>query len=145
MAWRALGDDLIQSNSRDIARCLSDACQREDDLVARYGGEEFAVLMPMTDLRGATRIAWAIQEKLRLKALPHRASSVSEVVTVSVGLASMVVQDTGVMPKDLVREADRNLYAAKTTGRNKIVSNTEAPPMFGDSESDQQTSMRLAG
>jgi diguanylate cyclase (GGDEF)-like protein len=80
---------------------------RTVDIVARYGGDEFVVVMPQTDIAGATTLG----ERMRLEVdreLPF---------TVSVGVATANDADT---PESLFKRADAALYRAKTGGRNCI-------------------------
>jgi diguanylate cyclase (GGDEF)-like protein len=78
---------------------------RSTDLLARYGGEEFGLLLPACALEDAIRIV----ERLR---------AATPLVTCSVGLASW---NFGESATELLRRADRALYAAKAAGRNRLV------------------------
>lgn len=95
------GDQLLIQ----VAEILAE-CSRDQDLVVRYGGEEFLIVLPSSDLEDAIvlteRIRKAIKEKTK--------------VTVSAGLA----MNSGELEFDqLVHLADKNLYRAKNTGRDK--------------------------
>ena len=106
------GDDCLSS----VAQVLKMAVRAEDDLVARYGGEEFVVALPGVSLAHATVIAERIQQKIHDAALPHEASAVAAVVTVSMG----VVASDGTVPMEtLIARADSALYQAKNKGRNQ--------------------------
>ena len=106
------GDDCLSS----VAQVLKMAVRAEDDLVARYGGEEFVVSLPGVSLAHATVIAERIQQKIHDAALPHEASAVAAVVTVSMG----VVASDGTVPMEtLIARADSALYQAKNKGRNQ--------------------------
>jgi len=100
------GDQILQT----VARLL-DGETRETDIVTRYGGEEFVVVMPQTNLEGASIFA----EKIR------SAISESGLVTISGGIAEASRQDD---PNTLLARADAALYAAKAAGRNCIHRNT---------------------
>ncbi|MGI3903395.1 MAG: diguanylate cyclase [Janthinobacterium lividum] len=102
---------------RQIAAALRDSVQRPGDLVARYGGEEFALILPATDLRGAFHVAEMLRTAIRSLALPHGASPF-EVVTVSVGVASIVPR-TEDKAEAALAQADRALYRAKQGGRDQ--------------------------
>ncbi len=106
------GDDCLSS----VAQVLKMAVRAEDDLVARYGGEEFVVALPGVSLAHATVIAERIQQKIHDAALPHEASAVAAVVTVSMGV---VVSDGTVPMETLIARADSALYQAKNKGRNQ--------------------------
>jgi len=105
------GDDCL----REIAALLKTSFKRATDIVARYGGEEFVCLLPDTGHAEAMRLAEEIARRLRERALPHAASDVAAVVTVSLGVAS----GTGVQgnAQELLALADQQLYLAKSSGR----------------------------
>ncbi|GKQ00424.1 GGDEF domain-containing protein [Klebsiella quasipneumoniae] len=106
------GDECLSS----VAQVLKMAVRAEDDLVARYGGEEFVVALPRVPLVHATAIAERIQQKIQEAALPHEASEVASVVTVSIG----IVDSDGTVPMEtLIARADSALYQAKNKGRNQ--------------------------
>lgn len=90
---------------------------RHEDTFCRYGGEEFALLLPETGIVGAADIANRIREKIELAAFEY--DNVVFDVTVSGGVAEANITNI-VEPEDLVRAADKQLYAAKNAGRNCI-------------------------
>ncbi len=103
---------------RSVATALVDALPRAGDSVARYGGEEFAVILPLTDRPGAVKVAESLRQRIEGLAVPHKASLVARVVTISCGVATFIPAidiDTG----ELVRLADEALYRAKQGGRNQ--------------------------
>jgi diguanylate cyclase (GGDEF)-like protein len=109
------GDDCL----RRVATTIQATLERPADLAARYGGEEFLLLLPNTDLGGAAFVAERARAAIEALAIPHSESRAAEVVTVSVGYASLRPErqsDSGT----LVDAADRALYAAKERGRNRI-------------------------
>lgn len=109
------GDECL----RQVARAIDKAAPRSADFVARYGGEEFAVIMPDTDQNGLTELAERIRSSVEFLKVPHRASSVAPVVTVSIGAAlarSVRHGDYNV----LISRADEALYCAKGAGRNRV-------------------------
>lgn len=109
------GDDCL----RQVAGAIASAVKRPADLVARYGGEEFAVILPNTKIKGALQVAEQIQTQIAALQVPHAASAVSQYVTVSLGVASMVpASDLGA--EILIAAADRALYEAKAQGRDRI-------------------------
>ena len=105
---------------KQVAGLLDDAAARTRDLCARLGGEEFVLLLPATNEEAAHNIAQRFMRMLARAAVPHRNSRVSDVLTVSIGLASIVpgAHDT---PAALLDLADTRLYQAKTGGRDRIV------------------------
>ncbi|WP_299485478.1 EAL domain-containing protein [Acaryochloris sp. IP29b_bin.137] len=102
-----------------IARAIAKVAKRPADCVARYGGEEFVVILPNTDLAGATYVAESIRSAVHSLQLPHTTSSVSHRVTLSFGVACQVPDD-GMAPSLLIEAADRAMYAAKESGRDRI-------------------------
>jgi diguanylate cyclase (GGDEF)-like protein len=100
-----------------VARALAAVLLRPADFVARYGGEEFVIVLPDTDLRGATEIAErARQSVLRLDL--HTPAPAGR-VTISAGCAA-IVHGEPLLPGDLTSAADTALYRAKSAGRNRI-------------------------
>ncbi len=111
------GDQVLKATAEQI---LHEA--RKTDTVARYGGEEFAILLPNTDLEGASRIAERI--RARAERLTHQNQHVAMRVTISIGLAS-VAANRPEKAEYLLTFADRALYQAKAAGRNRVVSYRE--------------------
>ncbi|NEO02110.1 MAG: PleD family two-component system response regulator [Moorea sp. SIO3I7] len=110
------GDECL----KQVAQILDQAAKRPADMVARYGGEEFVVMLPSTDIQGAIQVAETIETKLYKKAIPHSGSLVSDIVTVSLGCASTITTGQS-SPYNLLSEADKALYHAKVSGRNRMV------------------------
>jgi diguanylate cyclase (GGDEF)-like protein len=109
------GDTCLQA----IAQILQKTVKRSGDLVSRYGGEEFAILLGNTNERGARKVAQKIQTAIAQLALPHQTSKVSQQVTLSLGIATIVPYWT-ILPDSLLFNADQALYRAKHNGRNQI-------------------------
>jgi diguanylate cyclase (GGDEF)-like protein len=107
------GDDCLKA----VARVLDQHCRRPGDLAARYGGEEFMLVLPATDLDGATDIVDRISLALKELEIKHEASDSSQFVTASFGIAG-AIPDTSFKVEDLVAAADKALYDAKSNGRN---------------------------
>lgn len=110
-----VGDHCLQT----IAACLS-ASFRPQDIVARYGGEEFAVLLPNTREVAAFRAAQRARTAIEILAIPHPASPTSPTVTLSIGVAAAVCDGPISSPDELIAAADKHLYLAKQTGRNRV-------------------------
>jgi diguanylate cyclase (GGDEF)-like protein/PAS domain S-box-containing protein len=105
---------------KQIAEAALDVVARPGDVVARYGGEEFAVVLPHTDEEGALQIANQICESLRRRFIPHSFNP-HGIATVSAGCATML-PGPGQSVGALIEMADRALYLAKQTGRNRVCS-----------------------
>lgn len=104
----AIGDAVLRRFGEIVTALL-----RQSDLVGRTGGEEFAILLPDTDLAGASIVG----EKLRRAVAEDRSGNLPS-VTVSVGLAVLRADDHNI--DDLLRRADKALYQAKSDGRNRV-------------------------
>ena len=104
---------------RLVARTLSRAVKRPADLVARYGGEEFVIVLPNTDEKGAETVAEDIRRLVRGHRIPHEESTVAQVVTMSLGVASTRPGDGG-SSDHLIKRADEALYVAKYEGRDQV-------------------------
>ena len=102
-----------------LAAGLTATVGRPTDLLARFGGEEFAIVLGGTTLEGALRIASEARAIVLGLRIPHAGSPTSEFVTVSIGVAATVVNDT-MSEAALIRAADAALYRAKADGRNGI-------------------------
>ncbi len=109
------GDDCL----RQLASALKNIVKRPADLVARYGGEEFAIILPNTEIQGAIYVAQTIGQAVRDLAIPHAQSRVSDRVTVSLGVVS-IVPNSEISPSDLINAADKALYVAKQQGRDRV-------------------------
>jgi len=103
----SVGDLVLRSAAQVIAKTV-----RATDLVGRWGGEEFLVLLPHTDLQHARLAA----ERIR-KAIEGTPLCEGQSVTISGGIAEFGISDTG---GGLLERADKQLYVAKTSGRNRV-------------------------
>jgi diguanylate cyclase (GGDEF)-like protein len=111
-----VGDDCL----RQVAATLKAGLKRPGDLVARYGGEEFACLLPETPLAGAMELAQQLGQAIHDQHIAHADSDVGPFVTVSLGVCSKP-EDSAATAGALVREADAQLYIAKSRGRHQCV------------------------
>ncbi len=109
------GDDCLRS----VAGTLSALVHRPADLVARYGGEEFMILLPDTDYEGCKQIAEKMRLTIEALRIRHEGSKVHTAVTMSFGVAATAASGAGTLD-DLVGAADKALYCAKETGRNRV-------------------------
>ncbi len=109
------GDECL----RRMALPLTSAVRRPGDFVARYGGEEFVAILSETDADGAVNIAERMRAAVETAAIEHAYSKVAEVVTVSVGVASLV-PTADMQHSNIVEAADQALYEAKKMGRNQV-------------------------
>jgi diguanylate cyclase (GGDEF)-like protein/PAS domain S-box-containing protein len=109
------GDECL----RQVAKVIARTVRRAGDTSARYGGEEFAILLPETDERGVIAMGERIRGAVNRLALEHLGSG-NQIVTISVGAASIKPVGPGDGEEFLLRQADRALYRAKALGRNRV-------------------------
>ncbi|ARP40605.1 sensor domain-containing diguanylate cyclase [Vibrio syngnathi] len=108
------GHDQGDRALKEVAELLR-ANSRDTDIVARVGGEEFAILMPETDL------AEAFEAMHRLKEVITKGTTLN--LTVSSGVSEIHAQ-----AEASYRSADRALYRAKGSGRNRVCSSSQGCP-----------------
>jgi diguanylate cyclase (GGDEF)-like protein len=104
---------------RRVAHALTGCLGRPEHMVARYGGEEFVCLLPEIDQRGAAKFARRLAAAIDRIRLAHPDSPHGGRLTVSVGVAT--ASEFFGNSSELVALADRLLYGAKNTGRNRMV------------------------
>jgi len=109
----AMGDEIIQL----LANILH-SNSRKNDLVGRYGGEEFCLVLPGLSADDALSVA----ERIRLSIMDESTKIYEEtgpIVTTSLGVASIF--DHAENPAELNNQADKALYVAKESGRNRVI------------------------
>lgn len=109
------GDDCL----RQVARVFAKAGRRAYDLPCRFGGEEFALILPSTNLLDAKRVAMNLRRNVKALKIPHQSSKTTRFVTVSLGVASLIPL-SGMEPSALIALADKALFRAKQSGRNRV-------------------------
>ncbi|MCW8876007.1 MAG: GGDEF domain-containing protein [Kangiellaceae bacterium] len=102
-----------------IANVIHQHAKRKTDVIARFGGEEFAVLLSDTKIDEAVKLAEDIRGALENNAFVFEGIEIS--VTVSIGVASMV-PESSLNSNVLIDNADKALYQAKDSGRNRVIS-----------------------
>ncbi|MGY4348944.1 diguanylate cyclase (GGDEF)-like protein [Bradyrhizobium sp. GM7.3] len=115
---------------RSLGRILAEQVRRPADLAARYGGEEFALLLPNTGADGCAEVSERVRKALRELGRLHALNPPSKLVTVSLGGATNTPIQ-GVTEDALVATADRALYAAKESGRDRLVMAGQVIPWPG--------------
>ncbi|MEJ0048105.1 MAG: diguanylate cyclase [Rhodospirillales bacterium] len=111
----AAGDACLRRVAAAVAPCT----RGEGDTTARYGGEEFAIIMPGAPMSAGRAVAERVRSAVVGCAVPHPAGGPPGIVTVSLGVGSVVPTATG-SPAALIEAADQGLYAAKRSGRNRV-------------------------
>lgn len=109
------GDEVLRSVSALIKESV-----RSSDYVFRFGGEEFVVLLPETKKEGAMRTAEKIRSTIAAAHIQNSQRTISIRVTISGGVATFQAGDE-YAANNLINLADKALYTAKETGRNRIV------------------------
>ena len=115
----ASGDAVL----RGVATIIKSAL-RESDIPSRYGGEEFAVLLPYTHIEEAKIVGERLRKAVEISSIPinNESSEFKSInVTISMGLAEFNNQETG---EELFKRADKALYEAKKSGRNRVCVNS---------------------
>ena len=103
----AVGDIVLQA----VSKVLQDAC-RTEDIVARFGGEEFIMVLTNCDMKDA------LEKGEQLRAAIENCKPENLVITSSIGAAELIEGDDF---DSLFNKADKAVYEAKETGRNKVV------------------------
>lgn len=111
------GDDCL----KQVAETLNNVKARSRDFFGRFGGEEFIMLLPEADENAAWSIAERCRQALFKKQIPHEQSKVSQLLTISLGVSTMIPSQDD-EHNELISRADKQLYQAKQKGRNCIQS-----------------------
>jgi diguanylate cyclase len=139
--FKAFNDKFGHLTGDQVLRLVAMAVKQNvkgQDIAARYGGEEFAVALPKTALRSAITVADHIRRAVMNKELMKRSSGERlGRVTISIGVALLRPSDT---PQSLIERADKCLYVAKRSGRNRVICEGDAEA----AESAKVVSARVA-
>jgi diguanylate cyclase (GGDEF)-like protein len=108
----ATGDVVLQQVAALLAESVTGPA-----VAARLGGEEFLLILPDADLGEAVRRC----EQLRQAIAVHTWTSVTGDIPVTASIGVTTVADGHSTPSALLAQADRNLYAAKRSGRNRVI------------------------
>ena len=109
----AVGDIVLKNIAALIRKSV-----RGGDVAVRFGGEEFVVLLPDTDIDGAERVAESIRHQVEVMRLVRRQDQLTlGPFTLSFGIATWFDADT---IDSLFERADKAMYHAKQTGRNRV-------------------------
>lgn len=110
------GDEVLRS----VAKAIKDTFCRPKDLAVRMGGEEFVVVLPQTPLEDLITFGEDVVHVVEGLGIPHASSSVASVVTISVG-GTAYIPATDDQPSAFLEAADRAMYEAKRSGRNRAM------------------------
>ncbi len=114
------GDDVLIS----LGEILSRFDNGDDEFTARFGGEEFIFIGKKKTQDEAKMIAETIIDELKKKAIPHEKSLVTDIVSISIGVAYYDTVTPNMSVTALINNADVALYEAKNSGKNKYVFRT---------------------
>ncbi len=103
-----------------VAKVLSQNMKRPSDYAFRIGGEEFGLLFNTKDEKAALKIVENIKQKVEELKIEHNKNKASRYVTISIGV-KIIYPDCKATVEELYASADKALYEAKETGRNKVV------------------------
>ena len=120
--FKSFNDRYGHLTGDQVLRLVGAACKQNvkgQDIAARYGGEEFVVLLPDTTLRSAVAVADQIRRSVMTKELIKRSTGEHlGRITISIGVATLHRGENAAV---LIGRADSCLYAAKRSGRNRVV------------------------
>ena len=117
--FKKLNDSLGHATGDQALVHLAKTCRetlRPQDTVARYGGEEFVILLPGTAIEDAAQALMRLQRELTRNFFLFNNEKV--LITFSAGVTQMIGSDTF---STLIQRADKAMYEAKTTGKNKVI------------------------
>ena len=120
--FKAVNDNYGHPQGDEVLRRIADVLRAESrniDMPARYGGEEFAILLPETDVRGAAEVGDRIRRRLQRTQISVDGADEPIVMSGSIGVAG--TPDFPLVPNELIEAADRALYEAKRTGKDRVV------------------------
>jgi diguanylate cyclase (GGDEF)-like protein len=92
------------------------------DWIARYGGAEFLIVLPETDLNGASNVAERVCVEIANKSIEFKDNKIQFTASFGVTGTDGEVKDGGFLPEELITQADNFLYQAKQQGRNRVIS-----------------------
>lgn len=109
-----VGDKTI----RKVGHIINNTVRQGVDIAARYGGDEFIILLPETSGINAKYLAERLRKKIEHIKITNKSKNVSK-ITISCGISSYPYNSLEAIP--LIDAADKALYKAKDTGKNKII------------------------
>lgn len=116
MYGHAYGDEALKK----IGKCLKETCKRPSDFAFRVGGEEFAIVFNCYKSDACYNLALKLQENINNLKIESKGSKISDYMTVSIGLVSIIPTDEDDL-ESVMKTVDKRLYIAKESGRNQII------------------------
>lgn len=96
---------------------------RSTDIVTRYGGEEFLIILPDVNIHGAMDFAERLRDGISKRIIEDKETNISIAASISVGVSSFGEHTSD--KDEIINQADKALYEAKRTGRNKVCCYTQ--------------------
>ncbi len=106
---------------KKIARAVQENI-RKIDIPCRYGGEEFILILPDTGKQAAVVVAEKMRKLVEQMPFKNQEAQPNKRLTISMGVATF--SEDGETAEELIQQVDKNLYAAKQSGRNRVVANS---------------------
>ncbi len=103
-----------------VSNCLDEQLRRQSDFMGRYGGEEFLVILNNISSTDMLRLAEVFRQAIQDLKIPNEGSPVSDWVSISIG-GVCINEMRNKTPESAIASADKMLYEAKNSGRNKVV------------------------
>jgi len=104
-----------------IGSILQQHTKSDNEVFCRIGGEEFALLVTSKNAENIAQLAESIRSSIERENIPHEQSSIKETLTVSVGYSAIEVKQSEFNFDKLYSAADKSLYEAKDSGRNRVI------------------------
>ena len=117
--FKVVNDTYTHASGDQVLRELANTCRhnlRDLDIIGRYGGEEFVILLPEADIPKANQIAERLRHQVEITPVPLPQNLIN--VTISLGVAPASKETPNLIT--LIERADRAMYIAKQTGRNRV-------------------------
>ena len=117
--FKSINDSFGHYAGDHVITQIADICQqqkRKSDIIARFGGEEFLMLLPETELAAAQRVGERLRRKVEMSAFSVVSNAIT--ATISIGVAEANSAMASIF--DLIKLADKALYIAKDSGRNRV-------------------------
>jgi diguanylate cyclase (GGDEF)-like protein len=117
--FKLINDSFGHYAGDHVIKEIADIChqqKRKSDIIARFGGEEFLILLPETKLEAAQRFAERLRRKVETSAFCVASNAIRATISIGVSEANPSIDTVF----DLIKLADKALYMAKDSGRNRV-------------------------
>jgi two-component system cell cycle response regulator len=120
------GDQVL----KELVRCINESIRDNLDWLARYGGEEFLIVLPETDLKGALWQAKRLCSSVSQRVIEIDGNRIG--ITASFGVTAFdgTMPNEKISAEDMINQADKHLYEAKTQGRNRVIGGPLLDPIL---------------